>query len=155
MKDIFDTVKRKRRIRSQINCERIAFEDFLSVCPYTVEELRRNNRQPEILVWRYVGMTWLILEGYSLRNSARYFNKKDHATVIHAMKQVELSLSGYGLTRIKSIITLIEGVIPKEIIHIEVPVEDIEQFVKRYHGESPYSQRLIGEIQTILNRNKY
>lgn len=148
-KDFLSGVKRKRRIRSKINCEQFNFEDFLSVSPYTSEQLNSSSRQPELIAWRHVGMTWLVLQGYGVKKAGALFGRS-HCAVIHAMEQVENALSGFGFQRIKNIINLIESVAPKEVAKIEVPIEDVEQFVKKYRGESPYSDWVIGEIHKLM-----
>lgn len=64
------------------------FQDFLDVCPFDMDELRKKNRQIEICEWRQIGMTWFAIHSNYITGSAIEF-ERDHTTVCHAMKQIQ------------------------------------------------------------------
>lgn len=68
--------------------------NFFDICPYTLNELRSSTRKRDLVEWRQVGMLMKLLELKSVSKTARFFGTdkdkpKNHATVIHAVKQVE------------------------------------------------------------------
>lgn len=69
-------------------------QDFYSVCPYTLEELKIQNRHREIMQWRQLGMVIYAIVNSHVSNAGKHF-ERDHATVIHAMKMVQLANNGY------------------------------------------------------------
>lgn len=69
-------------------------DDFNTVCPFTIEELRKPDRSRNIMLWRQIGMVWYAINLNHLANAGNVFNK-DHATVIHSLKMVQLANNGY------------------------------------------------------------
>jgi len=67
---------------------RFMFEDFLISCPFSIEYLREKNRKTEVMQWRQVGMAWYAIEFNSLTQAGNFF-KRDHSTVIHALKCIQ------------------------------------------------------------------
>jgi hypothetical protein len=68
---------------------------FWDVCPYTHDELRKRNRKRDIVYWRQVGMYVGRQSGMSLEGIGSIFNL-NHATVIHGLKQIDITLEGYN-----------------------------------------------------------
>lgn len=71
-----------------------SMDDFISACPYTMDELRKRDRHTDIKQWRHVGMTFYALENNNILRTGRYFNM-DHASVIHAIKNVMFANQGF------------------------------------------------------------
>jgi len=64
-----------------------SFEDFLDVCPYTMEELCQEDRKKDISEWRHIGMCWYAIINLSLVRTGLEFNK-NYATVMHSVRVV-------------------------------------------------------------------
>lgn len=61
-----------------------SFDDFLSACPFTMEELRVVTRKADVAQWRQIGMTWYAMEHISITKAAKFFNK-DRTNAHYAM----------------------------------------------------------------------
>lgn len=85
------------------------FNDFLIICPFTLDDLRKKDRKQEIMQWRQIGMTCKAIETGCLSEAARFFNK-DHATVIHSAKCVKEAMQGYHPTLKRKLDLVVETI---------------------------------------------
>jgi len=84
-----DDVKYSFPLGTQFN-----FDDFILICPFTMNELKEKNRTQEIREWRQVGNTWLMLSELSITHAANFF-EQNHSTIIHSSKLVISAMMGY------------------------------------------------------------
>lgn len=74
-------------IKSKLGVSNYNFQNFLACSEYTLEELIYGSRLTHIVETRQVGMVWYFLGSNNLADTARVF-QRDHATVIHAIKNI-------------------------------------------------------------------
>lgn len=90
-------VYERSKIMSVINWNKFEMSDFYYSCPYDFDDPANKTRLREVVLWRNVGMVWAWLAGNTIANSGKLF-KRDHSTVIHAIKQIVVAYDGYGHT---------------------------------------------------------
>lgn len=90
-------VYERGEIMQRINWNKFVMSDFYYTCPYDFDDPANKTRLREVVMWRNVGMVWAWLAGNSLVNSGKLF-KRDHSTVIHAIRQLVIACDGYGHT---------------------------------------------------------
>lgn len=71
-----------------------SFNDFISACPFSLDELRSKDRKQDLMQWRQIGMICKAIDLNSLSAAGRFFNK-DHATVIHAGRCIKDAIEGF------------------------------------------------------------
>lgn len=71
-----------------------SFNDFISICPYSVEELKSKDRYQDLMQWRQIGMVCKAIDLNNLSAAGRYFGK-DHVTVIHAARCIKYAIDGF------------------------------------------------------------
>lgn len=114
--------------------------DFLAVCPYNFEGEQRRTRKREVLIWRNVGMFYAYMSGYSLQKAGSIFDR-DHATVIHALKNILTAYEGYGLTEL---VDVIKRVNDHHLSNVDASKDvNINYAISQVILDSMYSQLII------------
>jgi hypothetical protein len=68
--------------------------DFFKACPYSPDILKKKNRKTDLKNWRFVGMTISVLCGKNTLETENIF-KRNHATVLHAIRKIKEDLHFY------------------------------------------------------------
>jgi len=68
--------------------EKQNFEDFLSACPYPLEDLQQDKRQEQLVYWRHLGALFATIKAGTVTDGAKLLNK-NHATLLHSFKNLE------------------------------------------------------------------
>jgi hypothetical protein len=76
----------RAEIKKELNIDKIYFEAFFNICPFTLSSLKSNSREEPLVFYRQIGCVWIWLSGESLQKTASYFNRTNHTTVINAIK---------------------------------------------------------------------
>lgn len=140
---------RFNKIKRLIDTERFTPLDFLSVCPYTLEELSKRSKKNELLRWRQVGIVWFKLSNKSLRQSAMLFGR-DHATGIHAAQIVLNALEGSLYPEITEIINLICQK-SREVTYNQIPIEAVVDFLNFYYTDQKLVQDIAQKVTPLMN----
>lgn len=82
--------------------------DFFKLCPFTIEQLRIDNRHLKIKEWRHLGIFWSLLSGNNLLETGEIF-KRTHSIAYHSLNIIYNDLHWYGensiyIDRIKAIL---------------------------------------------------
>lgn len=82
------------KIKRKIDCDCYRIEDFIEVCPFTVEELKEPNRLPIYVNWRFTGILWNLLAGKKEGDATEYF-ERDRTMVAHILENVDQAMIGW------------------------------------------------------------
>ncbi len=134
------TVVQLNKIKRKVDAERFNFEDFLAVCPYTVEQLRSKNNKPEIAMWRHVACVWLMLAGHSLSSGGRFIGRT-HCTMKNSLEAVLSSLEGFGHPDIRKALQSLCEQSRKQLL-MSVPFEDYLALLQKHFGKSDQVERM-------------
>jgi hypothetical protein len=145
-------VKRLNRIKKQLDVDVFNFEDFVRESPFSLEQLKSINRYHELSTWRNVGILWLLMDGYSFKDVGRFFNRH-HATIIHTTVEVDKCLEGFGN---RDLLEAIQHMVKHSTnVPKKTPtMDEITDFVKKYHPLSPRLNKMAEKIHFILNNEK-
>jgi hypothetical protein len=83
------------KIKRKIDCDCYRIEDFIEVCPFTVEELKKPNRLPIYVNWRFTGILWNLLCGMKEGNAAEYFGR-DRTNVANVLEKFDQAMIGWN-----------------------------------------------------------
>lgn len=80
-------MRTREQTKLLLEVEKVYFEAFFNICPFTLSHLRTKNVKQPLVNYRQVGCLWLWLTGETLEKTAKYFNRT-HAAVVAAIEQV-------------------------------------------------------------------
>jgi len=79
--------KYRDAINEKLGAKNYDINKFWQLCPYTYEQITKRTRTREIMFHRQCGMVFYYMNGYTLTAAGKIF-KKDHATVLHAIRNI-------------------------------------------------------------------
>lgn len=111
MTKVFPDSKYKKIVQKSYNLlgrNKFYLYDFFKKCPYTIEQLRKDNRHKLIKEWRHIGIFWALLSGKNLLETAEIF-KRNHSISYRTINILYDDLNFYGeksiyIDRIKAIL---------------------------------------------------
>jgi len=128
------SVVQLNKIRRKLDSDRFRFEDFESVCPYTMDEITSPSRKSDLVTWRHVAMAWTVLCEKSLSEAGRTFNRS-HCTVIHSLGVVADSLEGFGIPEVRSAVLKVCAN-TKNQIQVAIPFDEYHALLAKHFGQS-------------------
>lgn len=141
-----------KSIRRKLKVSRYSKQDFLAVCPFTMEELSNKDRHTDVLAWRHVAITWHLLSGDNLSGAGRSFNR-DHATAINSLNQVHSAVLGFGMPQIRDAIEHIVAYVGSTET-LTIPKDRIAHFLSMYFDDSGHVDELTEQVSQIVNNKK-
>lgn len=82
--------------------------DFYRTCPINEEVIKSKIRDSHVVKWRHLGCVWVLLSCNSLTEAAKVM-KRNHATIIHAVKKVVNAIEGYDDELLKCLEMLVDN----------------------------------------------
>lgn len=138
MTKVFPDSKYKKIVQKSYNildCKEFNLYDFFKACPYTIEQLRKDNRHQLIKEWRHIGVFWALLSGKNLLETAKIF-QRNHSISYRSLKVVYNDLHLYGENSIY--IDRMRAVIVKSRLHIFCFQIDNFNFRLIHHGKRSF-----------------
>lgn len=138
MTKVFPDSKYKKIVQKSYNildCKEFNLYDFFKACPYTIEQLRKDNRHQVIKEWRHIGVFWALLSGKNLLKTAEIF-QRNHSISYRSLNIVYNDLHLYGENSIY--IDRMRAVIVKSRLHIFCFKIDNFNFRLIHHGKRSF-----------------
>ncbi len=143
------TKKAINKIKRTLRIKQYSMDQFFKACPFTVSDLKSKNREHELVSWRHLGMTWSLLSGKKLTDSAAMFNRK-HATAINSLTAVLHAFEGYGSpVLVEAIERVKEYGITSGVL---VPTHKIADFLTENIGDPDEVARLTPILFELINK---
>ena len=131
-------------IKDYIGFKKCDVKHFLSVVPFTQEELHSTSRsnKENLMVYKYLYTVWLLLEKETtLAKVQNVLGLKDHASVINRVINIHKAVCGFD-SNIRSILDEVVADIKlgSAASTTIVPQEDMEDFLLEYYGKDKVAE---------------
>jgi hypothetical protein len=68
--------------------------EFYRSCPYTLDGLKKKNRQRDIKIWRHIGIIWALLSGKNIAQATKIFSRH-HSLAVYTSKNISFDVEIY------------------------------------------------------------